>query len=281
MESAYISQEMKCEPANWPRKARLPLGELARRQAALLPWYYAGLLATAEVLVAMMFIGAGIALHIFMLCLLIVHAAFVHDTEKYPLYEMMGLAPLIRVLSLALPLKAFPLVYWYAVTSMPLVTAGFVAAHLAGFRLRDAGFRLGRLPVQSLVALTGVPLGAVEHFILRPAPLVSALSVEMLWFPALILMFCTGFVEEFIFRGLLQRAAVTAGGERFGLYFVAVVFTILHITHRSVLDVIFVFVVAVYFGWIVKRSGSILGVTVAHGLTNIGLYLIWPLLLPW
>jgi membrane protease YdiL (CAAX protease family) len=37
-----------------------------------------------------------------------------------------------------------------------------------------------------------------------------------------------------------------------------------------------VFVVAVVFGWAVRRTGSLLGVTVAHGLTNVILFLVMP-----
>lgn len=41
-------------------------------------------------------------------------------------------------------------------------------------------------------------------------------------------------------------------------------------------DIVFVFVVALFFGWVVQRTGSILGVALAHGITNIVLYLIAP-----
>ncbi|MBC7325562.1 MAG: CPBP family intramembrane metalloprotease, partial [Moorella sp. (in: Bacteria)] len=132
---------------------------------------------------------------------------------------------------------------------------------------------------QFLVALCGLPLGLLEYLILRPRPLTPALAFQELWLPALILLVCTGFTEEFIFRGLLQRAAALAAGPRFALYYVSFIFAVLHITHRSVIDVIFVFAVALYFGWIVQKERSILGVTLAHGLTNITLYLIWPFLL--
>jgi hypothetical protein len=43
--------------------------------------------------------------------------------------------------------------------------------------------------------------------------------------------------------------------------------------------VLFVFIVGLAFGLIVLRTGSILGVSLAHGLTNVTLYLIFPFLL--
>ena len=38
------------------------------------------------------------------------------------------------------------------------------------------------------------------------------------------------------------------------------------------------FVVAIFFGWIVAKTNSLLGVTLAHGLTNIMLFMVMPYL---
>jgi hypothetical protein len=88
----------------------------------------------------------------------------------------------------------------------------------------------------------------------------------------------TGLLEEFIFRGLIQRSALENLGRR-GLLYGAALFAVLHLGYRSALDVIFVFGVALFFGWVVVRTGSILGVTLSHGLTNVALYLFIPFLL--
>jgi len=50
-------------------------------------------------------------------------------------------------------------------------------------------------------------------------------------------------------------------------------------TRRSLLDVLFVGVVGLFFGWVVHRTRSLLGVTLAHGLTNIILFLVMPFVL--
>jgi membrane protease YdiL (CAAX protease family) len=67
---------------------------------------------------------------------------------------------------------------------------------------------------------------------------------------------------------------------RGGLVYTAVIFAVLHMGYQSWLDLIFVITVALFFGWVVQRSGSILGVTLAHGLINISLFLVFPFLLP-
>ncbi len=85
----------------------------------------------------------------------------------------------------------------------------------------------------------------------------------------------TGFVEEFVFRGVMQKAALEAMGN-WGLYYVAFLFAILHLIHNSPLDVLLVFLIGLFFGWIVKRTGSLFGVTLAHTITNYLLFVILP-----
>ena len=77
------------------------------------------------------------------------------------------------------------------------------------------------------------------------------------------------------FSAVLQRSAVEAFGWR-GIVYISLLFAILHIGFLSWVDVIFVFGVGMFFGWWVKKTGSLLGVTLAHGLTNVTLYLIAP-----
>jgi membrane protease YdiL (CAAX protease family) len=133
------------------------------------------------------------------------------------------------------------------------------------------------LPLQIAVALTGVALGYLEYKILKPQPLVETFSLQAIWLPALILLVFTGFLEELIFRGLMQRASLPTIG-RLGLVYVSLLFGVLHIGYRSLADLVFVFLVGLFFSLIVERTRSIFGVTLAHGLTNITLFLIFPFL---
>ncbi|MBU4361488.1 CPBP family intramembrane metalloprotease, partial [bacterium] len=65
----------------------------------------------------------------------------------------------------------------------------------------------------------------------------------------------------------------------YGILAVSIVFASLHIGHLSLIDVIFVFGVAIFFSIIVLKTNSIIGVALAHGITNVALYLIWPFIL--
>ncbi len=219
----------------------------------------------------------GLLLHAGLLVALIYYASRDLQDPLRRLLLTLAFAPLIRLLSFSLPLASFPQITWYFIVSLPLFVAAWLVYRILGYARADIGLRIGSLPIQLLVGLTGLTFGYVEYRILAPAPLAASPSWQDLVLPALILLISTGFLEELIFRGLMQRAGVQALG-RAGLVYVSIVFAVLHMGYQSLLDVVFVFVVALFFAWIVAKTNSLLGVTLAHGLTNIMLFLVMPYL---
>ena len=218
----------------------------------------------------------GLILHGTTLFAMLIHAAITSNRRLQRLIFSLTLAPLIRLVSLSLPLVNFPFAYWYMIVGAPLMLAAFVAARVVGVNRRMAGVVLGRhWFLQMLIGLSGLGLGYLEYLILRPDPLIQEFDWLQMLVPALVLMVFTGFLEEYIFRGVMQHTAIRSLGT-FGLIFVSILFAALHIGYKSILDLVFVFVVAVYFSLASQKTRSLLGVTVAHGLTNIGLFLIFP-----
>lgn len=232
-------------------------------------------IALAELLVTFADLRLGLALHCLLLGSLLFGSARAGQKGERALLVSLAFAPLIRILSLSLPLTTFPLLYWYLLTSVPLFAALFVAAPTLGYSWRGLGLHLDGLPLQLAIGASGLLFGAVEYYILRPEPLAPALSWRQIWWPALVLVVSTGLLEEMIFRGLLQRAAGEALG-RWGLAYVALLFAVLHTGYRSVVDVVFVLGVGLFLGWVVQRTRSLVGVTLAHGLTNVVLFLVMP-----
>ena len=218
---------------------------------------------------------AGIACYTAILLVTIVDAALINKYFYGRLVLALAVVPLIRIISLSLPLVDIPQIWWYPLIYLPLLAAAIVVARLLNYGPKDIGIRFGFLPVQLMVGLVGLGLGVVEYLILTPEPLVTELTWQAAWLPALILLLATGFVEEFIFRGVLQRAATEAFGG-WGIVYVSFLFAILHIGFLSWIDVAFVFGVALFFGWVVKKTGSLFGVTLSHGITNIILFIVAP-----
>lgn len=229
----------------------------------------------AELLTSLVDPQVGLVAHAALLVGLTLYGALGRLDAARKLALALTLAPLIRLLSLALPLARFPQVAWYPMVAVPLFLAAGILIRLLGISRQMLGLRVGSLPIQLMLVGGGLGLGALEYMILKPAPLLNSLAPDALWLPALSLIICTGLSEELIFRGLLQPVAMPALG-RWAIAYVALLFAVLHIGYLSVLDVLFVFAVGLVFGYIVRLGGSILGVSLAHGLTNITLFLLLP-----
>jgi len=238
---------------------------------------YLAAITLAELLTTLTEPRIGLALHSMILIMLVLHAALTWDRPIHGLLVTLTFAPLIRLVSYSLPLFPFPLVDWYLITSIPLFVAAWLTARLLGLSRDTLGINLRRLPLQGLIALTGLSFGYIEYRILQPPALAASFTWQAILVPALILLVSTGFFEELVFRGLMQTTARQVL-PRFGLLYVALVFAALHIGYKSPLDVLFVFGVGLFFGWATLRTGSILGVSLAHGLTNIVLFLVMPFL---
>ena len=220
----------------------------------------------------------GVVCHIIILVALILHSALAGKRVYQQLFLSLALVPLVRIISLSMPLANIPQVWWYPIVYAPLLIAALQVVRLLGFSLEQIGLNFKRISIQLAVALAGFVFGVGEYFILTEEAQATNLVLQENWLlAAFLLLACTGFVEELIFRGVLQHSAVEALGWR-GIIYVSLLFAVVHLIHQSLLDIAFVFVIALFFGWVVKKTGSLFGVTLSHGIANIVLFLVAPLL---
>ncbi len=220
----------------------------------------------------------GILCHIILLIAAVLYAAIATEQIRQQLLLSLALVPLIRIISLSMPLANIPQVWWYPIIYLPLLVAAFQVMRLLGFSYGQIGLKLKRILIQLAVALAGFVFGLVEYFILVEEAETTGLVLQETWLlAAFFLVTCTGFVEEVIFRGVLQHAAVQAFGW-WGIVYVSFLFAVVHWIHNSLLDIVFVFVIALFFSWVVKKTGSLLGVVLSHGIANSMLFLVMPLL---
>jgi len=235
----------------------------------------------AELITAVVSPTTGVICHIAIFANLLIQAGLSERPWERGFYLSLGIAPLIRIISLGMPLGYFAQEWWYVLTSVPLYATSFVITRTVPLNRHEICLQLPKrqlMPISLVVALSGIPLGVTEFVILRPAPIVSSFAVQKVVVASLVLLVGTGFVEELIFRGILQATVAEIFDTWPAIIYVSVLFGELHIGHMSVIDVIFVIGVALYFGAIVRWTRSLLGVSIAHGLTNILLFVVLPLL---
>ncbi len=224
----------------------------------------------------------GIILHGLILGGLILHSAVTSSDLNRRFLRSLTIAPVIRIISVGMPLDVFPREWWYALTSVPLFAIGILLIRSLPLEWRQIGLRFPtwrHWPLTVIVAISGIPLGILEHHILQPQPLVNAFTVEAIALPAAILLVSTGFVEELLFRGLLQATATESFGTWRGIAYASVLFGMLHIGHGSVVDIGVVITIGLFFAIIVQRTQTLIGVSLAHGIINIMLFVILPLYL--
>ncbi len=192
---------------------------------------------------------------------------------------MMAL-PIIRILGLSIPLIQVPTLYWFPIIAIPLFATSFTIMKAQGLSRRNVGLIWGNIPLQLLIGSTGILLGCIEYTILQPKPLIPVLNPETLLFASIILIISTGFAEELLFRGILQKNAQNVIGPLYGLLYIAILFTALHIGWNSIYDLIFVFSVGLFYGIAFYKTKSIIGTTLSHGISNTFLFLIVPFYAP-
>src|SRR5438132_13201822 len=157
--------------------------------------YLAAVIA-AEVLIAIPgatpldrpFQSVGLGIHILLVFTLMFLSVVIQskDATLAPLLVAASLASLVRVFSLAVPrynflglspTSDFPIpetnplntIPWLALVSVPLLVSVAAVAYVQGLRPRDLGLAVRRWPEivpQAAIALTGIPLGLVEFYIL-------------------------------------------------------------------------------------------------------------------
>lgn len=213
------------------------------------------------------------------------------DPTFAPLLVAASLASLVRVFSLAVPRYPFvpgrpetdPLntIPWLALVSIPLLVSIVAVAYVQRLGPRDLGLLFTRwkeVPLQAAIAATGIPLGFLEFVILRPEPWVADLAIGSIAVGGLVIFLATGLSEELIFRGILLRRAIEGLGERHGLLYVTAIFASLHIFFLKAEDLVFVFAVGLFYGFVVLKTRNLWGAILSHSLGNVILYLVAPFL---
>lgn len=264
------------------------------RKAIALPWICITAIATAEGLLCLVETRVGLLLQTGLLLAVLTGAMiirYLHESASssptsdqsskscsgYRLYLALALVPLSRVLALSLPLADFSLIYRYFMVGMLMLTAAVITMKSLTYKKDEVYLGISGLPLQLAAGVTGIPLGLIQFYILNDASgLYPRESVEII-LSAAILIICTGFTEEFIFRGLLQRAATDHLGSHQALFYTSLLYASLHISSLSAPEVALAFATAMGFALLVRSTGSLWGAALSHGLANVTLLLCCPL----
>ncbi len=248
-------------------------------RATIIVLAYSTILTIGELTLAYHDLVTGTVIHAALLFALLGHYALRHGTAYGGMLLALALLPLLRILSVAMPLPEVAPIYWHALVGVPLLGGlGYATALLGGPR-RAWGWERGAWRAGALVALGGVPLGYVAYRVMRPEPPFASSDTLQLVLGGAILVLFVSVPEELLFRGLLQQA----GRELFGPHTVTASSALYAIMYVGTLDgatVVFMALVGLLFGRIAYRTHSLWGVILAHGVMLIEAFLVFPLTIP-
>lgn len=241
-------------------------------------WLYLVAITATETLTIFLYPMVGIIAYSLILITFIIQSVFIEDPVKRNLVLALSLVPLVRILSLAMPLGQLSLVYRFPLIYTPLLAATITVMWVTGLKPSTVGINLRYWPYQVAGGLiTGIGIGITEYLIIGTSPLINRFTFQEFWLPALILLFTTGLVEELIFRGILQHLAETMMGRQ-GIVYVSLILQYC-ISGSSRGVTLFLSFLWLCFAATVKRTGSLLGAILSHGVANIVLFLVAPFVL--
>lgn len=104
------------------------------------------------------------------------------------------------------------------------------------------------------------------------------ISKESLIAIGLLLLFVIGPGEEIYWRGFIQNTLSKKMGENKGYIISVLLYAGVHIITGNVMLVIAALVCGIYWGWLYKKEKSLLPVIISHGIWDLTIFVIFPLM---
>ncbi|TAH69117.1 MAG: CPBP family intramembrane metalloprotease [Anaerolineaceae bacterium] len=239
-------------------------------------WLFIILIVLVEVFFTFLSISIGAIIYLAILMSLLIAALLKYQKPCYQLFSALAIIPLIRIISVSLPMTGLSELLKIVFVSLPLFITGIIIAKITSITPKILGFTTYKLHIQLLISLIGLPLGLIKFYIIKPKLInISVAPVEILMW-VITLIFCVGLLEEFLFRGILFNVAGKFLSNNKAMYFISLLYAALTISSKSFFNVIYAFMISLLFCRIFIWKKSIIGISLAHGIINITFYLICP-----
>ncbi len=144
----------------------------------------------------------------------------------------------------------------------------------------ELGFKKDKWLKYVLVGIViGIPIGTAEYFVLHPAPAFPAFEFRYLLLDLVYMVGFVGLGEELLFRGMVQRDLTNALGWKWGIILTSAVFAVMHLSWRSIPELVFVFLASLLLGYVYYKTKSLVAPIIMHGIGNVILVAVLPYLI--
>ena len=235
------------------------------------------LVSLAELLIFVGRMRPAMMLHALNVVLLTLIAIYNEDR----IFPVLLLLPLFRLLNAAMPVFFSLTLYSYPLVYAPMFLPIYLIMKERMLSLQEAGMTFKDfwlfLP---LAVAVGLALGWGEYNVLRPGLILPDVSIKSVVILSLTMIIFVGVVEEFVFRSALQTILEEKIGRNAGLVVASIVFGLMHSGYRIPLELFYVCFAGLVFGLLFWFSRSLPMIALAHGITNLSLFLVTPVY-PW
>jgi membrane protease YdiL (CAAX protease family) len=231
------------------------------------------LVVLAEMLIFAGQMNAAMILHAVNIVLLILIAIYREDR----IFPILMLLPLFRLLNAAMPVFFNLTLYSYSMVYAPMflpiyliMKERMLSRAEAGLTFKDFWFFL------PLALAVGMALGWGEYNILRPGLILPGVNMQNVLILTITMIAFVGVVEEFVFRSALQTVLEERMGGIAGLVMSSIVFGMMHSGYRVPVELFYVCFAGLVFGLLFWLCRSLPVIALAHGITNLSLFLVTP-----
>lgn len=233
----------------------------------------------AELLLFSGSINEGLSLHLLLLISIPFMMAVIRDRQSVYALQALMLLPLLRLINVSMPISEAPLLL-FIVVYIPLLIPIYLLIRHQGLTDVQLGIVYKRLPVYIPIALgLGILLGAGEYLIVGSSYQILGLSEPFILAFASIIFFYVGMIEELLFRSLIQTKLEGLFGMIPGLLGASLLFGIMHSVYGEITEILYIFAAGIILGYLFQRTRSLPLVATAHGVANIVLFVLLPLVL--
>ena len=223
----------------------------------------------------------SIWVHVFVLIGLAMATVYTGDTYLFKPYQALMLLPLLRLVNISMPIFFDMTLYLYIFIYTPLIIPVYIIAVHQGFTFEQLGFTFKYwkliIPVSVIIGFT---IAQGEYYLIHAGTLIPDLSFWNILKLSVVMIMFIGLIEELIFRSILQTRLEESMGMFSGLIVASILFGVLHSGYGTFYEMLFVSLAGLIMGYIFQKTRSLPLIALTHGMVNIFLFGLIPLLGP-
>ena len=230
------------------------------------------LIMLCEILIQYLDVRTGIIAHILVLIFLIVLFTSLKNipVEYTHVFQIMTLIPLYRIISLSIPIELITYEGYLIATTIIILYGSLVLIKILKIPFNDVGLVLKNIKLQIICIAAGGVIGYLEWKFIDPS------GLELL-IPAIPILTLCALTDELICRGLIQQSIDKAETNSFfAILLTSTLYTIFFISYFHAPELILIFLTSLFYGYVVLKSKSIVGVSLSHAMVNISCFVIFP-----